>query len=104
LITAVNSTAAAIRARPTWKGAASRLALRDGRILSLHATLSPSDGTADGAVAVIVDRARPAEVSAMLVDAYGLTRRQRDVLGRILLGRSMSQLAYRNTVHAFSIP
>jgi DNA-binding CsgD family transcriptional regulator len=94
LITAVNSTAAAIRARPTWKGAASRLALRDGRILSLHAaTLSPTQGTADGAVAVIVDRARPAEVSAMLVDAYGLTRRQRDVLGRILLGRSMTQLA-----------
>jgi hypothetical protein len=45
-------------------------------------------------VAVIVDRARPAEVSAMLVDAYGLTRRQRDVLERILLGRSMTQLAH----------
>ena len=27
----------------------------------------------EGAVAVIVDEARPAEVSAMLVDAYGLT-------------------------------
>jgi DNA-binding CsgD family transcriptional regulator len=55
-------------------------------------------------VAVIVDRARPAEVSAMPVDAYGLTRRQRDVLGRILLGRSMTQLAHglgisEHTVH-----
>src|SRR5215207_8326710 len=31
----------------------------------------------------------------MRVDAYGLTRRQRDVLGRrILLGRSITQLAH----------
>jgi DNA-binding CsgD family transcriptional regulator len=44
-------------------------------------------------VAVIVDKARPAEVSSLLVDAYGLTPRQRDVLGRILLGRSMIQIA-----------
>ncbi|HSX99467.1 MAG TPA: helix-turn-helix transcriptional regulator, partial [Streptomyces sp.] len=47
----------------------------------------------DGQVAVIVDRARPAEVSALLVDAYGLTFRQREVLGGLLLGRSMTQVA-----------
>lgn len=84
LITAVNATAAAIRAQPSWAGASSRLVLGDGRVLSIHAAAMIGD---DGRVAVIVDRARPAEVSAMLVDAYGLTARQRDVLGHILLGR-----------------
>jgi DNA-binding CsgD family transcriptional regulator len=29
----------------------------------------------------------------MLVDAYGLTRRQREVLGLLLLARSMTQIA-----------
>jgi hypothetical protein len=43
---------------PHGRGLRAGLALRDGRILSVHAAiLSPSDGTADGAVAVIVDRA-----------------------------------------------
>jgi DNA-binding CsgD family transcriptional regulator len=91
LVTAVNATAAAIRANPGWSGAGSRLALSDGRVLSIHAAAMVGD---EGTVAVIVDRARPAEVSAMLVDAYGLTARQRDVLGRLLLGRPMTRLAH----------
>jgi DNA-binding CsgD family transcriptional regulator len=90
LITAVNVTAAAVRANPGWGGAGSRLALGDGRLLSIHAAAMVDD---EGTVAVIVERARPAEVSAMLVDAYGLTARQRDVLGRLLLGLPMTQLA-----------
>ncbi len=90
LATAATIVAAAIRDRPDWDGAHSRLTLPDGRVLSLHAA---SMSAPDGGVAVIVDRARPAEVSAMLVDAYGLTSRQRDVLGLLLLGRSMTQIA-----------
>jgi DNA-binding CsgD family transcriptional regulator len=65
--------------------------LPDGRVLSIHAAETIRDRSS---VAVIVDRARPAEVSALLVDAYGLTHRQRDVLGRLLLGRPMTQLAH----------
>ena len=90
LITAVNATAAAIRAQPEAREASSRLVLRDGHVLSIHAAETISDR---GTVVVIVDRARPAEVSALLVDAYGLTARQREVLGRILLGRSMTEVA-----------
>jgi DNA-binding CsgD family transcriptional regulator len=90
LVTAVNVTAAAIRAQPISAGVTSRLPLRDGRVLAIHASAKIGD---EGAVAVIIDRARPAEVSAMLVDAYGLTTRQREVLGLLLLGRSITQLA-----------
>jgi DNA-binding CsgD family transcriptional regulator len=91
LITVVNATAAAVRANPGWGETGSRLALSNGRVLSIHGAALIGD---EGTVAVIVDRARPAEVSAMLVDAYGLTARQRDVLGRLLLGRPMTQLAH----------
>ncbi len=91
LVTAVNATAAAIRGQPTWAGATSRLPLPGGRVLSLHASATIGG---EGAVIVIVDRARPAEVSAMLVAAYGLTNRQRQVLGHLLLGRSITQLAH----------
>ena len=91
LVTAVMAAAAAIRSQPNWAGASSRLMLGDGMTLAIHAS-AVSQG--DDAVAVIVERARPAEVSAMLVDAYRLTPRQRDVLGQILLGRSMTKLAH----------
>lgn len=90
LVTAANSVAAAVRGHPGWEGATSRLSLPAGRMLSLHAARTTGDG---GEVAVIVDAARPAEVAALLVDAYGLTRRQRDVLGLLLLGKSMTQIA-----------
>ena len=91
LVTAVNAAAAAIRAQPGESAASSRLVLRDGRVLSIHAAETIRGRSS---VAVIVDRARPAEVSALLVDAYGLTHRQREVLGRLLLGRPMTQLAH----------
>jgi DNA-binding CsgD family transcriptional regulator len=90
IVTAANIVAAAIRDRPDWRGASSRLRLPDGPVLSLNAS---SISTDDGTVAVIVDRARPAQLSAMLIDAYGLTPRQRDVLSLLLLGRPMGQIA-----------
>jgi DNA-binding CsgD family transcriptional regulator len=86
----VQTAAAAIRERPRIAGARSRLVTEDGHVLSVHASAMARESDS---VAVIVDKARPAEVSSLLVDAYGLTPRQRDVLGRILLGRSMTQVA-----------
>lgn len=90
IVTAANIVAAAIRDRPDWRGASSRLSLPNGPVLSLNASSVTSD---DGTVAVIVDRARPAQLGAMLIAAYGLTPRQRDVLSLLLLGRPMGQIA-----------
>lgn len=90
LVTTANATAAAVRERQDWAGATARLLLDGGRMLTLHAaTMTPETGT----VAVIVDAARPMAVGEMLVDAYGLTPRQRDVLGLLLLGRSLTRIA-----------
>lgn len=90
LVTTAVATAAAVRARPDWPGAHARIALDDGRVVRLHAAATVED---DGTVAVVVDRARRIEVGALLVDAHGLSPRQRDVLGLLLLGRSMAQVA-----------
>lgn len=92
LVTAANSVAAAIRQHERWSGATSRLSLPESGMLSLHASMTTGDS---GDVAVIVHAARPAEVSAMLVDAYRLTPRQREVLGLLLLGRSLTQIAHQ---------
>jgi DNA-binding CsgD family transcriptional regulator len=89
LVTAANAVAAAVRGNRDWPGATARLSLPGGRVLTLHGSRS----TIGDRVAVIVDAARPAEVASMLVDAYGLTVRQREVLGLLLLGRSIAQLA-----------
>lgn len=90
LITAINAVAAAARQNADWSGAVSRLPLRDSVVLSLYASMTTGEA---GDVAVIVHPARPAQVSALLVDVYGLTPRQREVLGLLLLGGSISQIA-----------
>lgn len=89
LETTAIATAAAMRSQADWRGATARLRV-GGDVLALHA--AHVDGR-DGTVAVIVERARPAAVASMLVDAYGLTPRQRDVLGLLLLGRPMTGIA-----------
>lgn len=90
LVTAANAVAAAVRGNRDWEGATSRLSLPGSRMLTLHASRTAGDATD---VSVIVDVARSSEVAAMLVDAYALTPRQRQVLGLLLLGRSMTQIA-----------
>ena len=90
LVTAANAVAAAIRQDSERVEATSRLPLADGRLARLYAAhLRPGTGE----VAVIVDLARPADVGSLLMDAYGLTNRQRHVLGRLLLGHSTAEIA-----------
>jgi DNA-binding CsgD family transcriptional regulator len=88
LMTAANVVAAAVRGHQNWAGATSRLVVPGTRMLSLHGSQMVGED-----VAVIVDAARPAEVAGLMVEAYGLTPRQREVLGLLLLGRSMIQIA-----------
>lgn len=90
LRTAANAVAAAVRSSADRVGSSARLSLPGLRVLSLHAARTTTD---ERDVAVIVDAARGAEIAAMLVDAYGLTRRQREVLGLLLLGRSTAEAA-----------
>lgn len=71
-----------------------RLRLRDasGRWLVLHAsTLAGSDG--DQTVAVVVEPAKSAEIAPIVIDAYGLSRREQDVVRGIAQGLSTPAIA-----------
>lgn len=71
-----------------------RLRLRDrsGRWMVLHASVL--DGrTGDGAVAVVVEPAKSADIAPIVIEAYGLTPRERDVVRAIARGGSTPEIA-----------
>lgn len=66
-----------------------RLHLRDraGRWLVLHASCL-SGGAADGSVALVIEPAKNVEVAPIIIEAYGLSPRERDVVRCIARGLS----------------
>ncbi|MDT7801452.1 MAG: hypothetical protein QOI78_4885, partial [Actinomycetota bacterium] len=73
---------------------------RGGWIL-LHASrLVPDD---DGETAVTIERASGAELLGVLLAAYGLTARERDVCREVLAGRSTSDIAARLAISAHTV-
>ena len=52
-----------------------------------------SSTDADGRVAVMAHPAREPEIASLIVEAYGLSRREREVARLVLQGRSTRELA-----------
>jgi DNA-binding CsgD family transcriptional regulator len=71
-----------------------RLRLRDrsGRWLVLHASVLDS-ASGEGNVAVVVEPAKSGDLAPIIIEAYGLTPRERDVVRAIAQGRSTPQIA-----------
>jgi DNA-binding CsgD family transcriptional regulator len=71
-----------------------RLRLRDrsGRWLLLHASLLDSP-SGDGNVAIVVEPAKSGDLAPIIIEAYGLTRRERDVVRAIARGSSTPDIA-----------
>jgi len=73
---------------------AARLRLRDrsGRWLVLHASVL--DGTSQkGNVAVVVEPAKSTDLAPIIIEAYGLTPRERDVVRAVAQGLSTPEIA-----------
>jgi DNA-binding CsgD family transcriptional regulator len=91
--------ALAARARAVAEGrerVPARLRLRDsrGRWLVLHASaLAGRDEPSAGTVAIVIEAAKSAEVAPIVIEAYSLTNRERDVLGAIARGGSTTEIA-----------
>jgi DNA-binding CsgD family transcriptional regulator len=71
--------------------ALARVLSRGGRWMVLHGASLVADGARR--VAVIVEPANPARISPLLMAAYGLTERERDVTRLVLRGDSTTQIA-----------
>ena len=92
---AVRSVVAAARAHGVGRVS---LPTRTGRWIVLHG--APLD---TGPVSVIIEGARPATLSAVIADAYGLTPREREVTALAAQGRSTQQIATALRISAFTV-
>jgi DNA-binding CsgD family transcriptional regulator len=94
-VTAVADRTRAIRVGVDSPGRQARLRAytRSGRWLVLHGTRL--GGAAEGQTAVIIEPARRAEIAPMIVQAYGLSGRERDVTQLVLQGLSTREIADR---------
>ena len=70
-----------------------RVRTRAGRWVVLHASWLELARGEPARIAVIIETAMPAEVAAVIMQAYGLTERERTVTGLVCQGRSTGQIA-----------
>jgi DNA-binding CsgD family transcriptional regulator len=66
-----------------------RLRTRTGRWLTLHA-----ERLGGSTVSLVVEASRPADIAALLTDAYRLTDREAEVVGLVVRGLSNAEIAH----------
>ena len=69
-----------------------RLRTASGRWLVLHASRLRAADT-EGRIAVIFEEARPSEIAPLIVDAYGLTKREGEITQLVLRGLSTAEVS-----------
>jgi DNA-binding CsgD family transcriptional regulator len=100
-VTSVAHIARRAAAGQTDEVATVRLPRRSGGWLRMDASLL--DGPDQSRVAVIISPAREPEVAGLIVQAYGLTARERDVAGFVLRGRSTQEIAEAMHVTRYTV-
>ena len=70
-----------------------RLRTRSGRWLVLYGLPLGAAGATGAQTAVVIQEARPPEVAPLIVAAYGLSAREREVAQRVILGSSTAEIA-----------
>ena len=72
-----------------------RLRVRDrrGRWLVIHASAMAGPHTPAGSVAIVIKAAKSSEIAPIIIDAYSLTPRERDVVSALARGGSTAEIA-----------
>lgn len=76
------------QAHATGDLASLRVCSRDGRWLTMHA--EPAGGTL---VSVVIEPTRPAELARLVVRAYGLSTREREIVPLLAHGRTTTEIS-----------
>jgi DNA-binding CsgD family transcriptional regulator len=79
-----------------------RVQTRSGRWLALH-TARLSGPIGNGQIAVILEPATPAEVTPLVLQAYGLTDREAQVAQLVLRGRSTGEIVNELSITALTV-
>jgi DNA-binding CsgD family transcriptional regulator len=90
--------AVAARVGETAEPASSRVWSPAGAWATLHAWRSGPDH-----VAVSVEQSRPDQLTALVLDAYGLSQREREVTQLVLLGESTGEIARRLHLSPYTV-
>lgn len=101
IVTSVAHRARAGVSDITAELASSLVPRRSGGWLRIDASLLDADP--DGRVAVILHPAREPEVASVIVAAYGLSAREREVTRLVLQGRSTEEIANQMYVSAYTV-
>lgn len=92
LPTPVLAAAGQVLAGPPGPDVTLRVRATSGRWIAVHAGRL-DDGTGRDRVSVVIDAARPEQVESILMQAHGLTPRERDVTGAVLRGLATREIA-----------
>jgi DNA-binding CsgD family transcriptional regulator len=80
-----------------------RTRVRDGRARWAVLEASPLVGDDEDEVAVLISSADADDLGRMLLAAYGLTPRERDICREVMLGRSTAEIARRLFISGYTV-
>lgn len=76
---------------------------RSGRWLALHGARTEEGTNRGGETVIVIEIAGPREVAWLKTAAYGLTKRERDVVGLVVRGASTRQIAGRLFISEYTV-
>lgn len=87
----------------TTRDARARVRLASGRWLLVHASRLIGLDTRDDRVAVVLQPAMRSQLTALIVELYGLTRRESEVTELLVRGRTIEDIAHTLSISRYTV-